>query len=102
MQTLYESAAGACLPWKSIDAVSEEFDALPQQSIDVCLMCSHSASHCDNCGEWNTKKTGRPRKDIDTELFREMLHLKRCNKEICKALRVSERTVQRLKKTIND
>lgn len=101
MQTLYESAAGACLPWNSIDAVSDRFDALPQQSIDICLMCSHAASHCDHCGEWNTRKTGRPRKDIDTELLREMLRMKRCNADICAALGVSERTVQRLKKSLN-
>ena len=101
MQTLYESAAGACLPWKSIDAVSDQFDALPQQSIDICLMCRHAASHCEHCGDWNTRKTGRPRKDIDTELLCEMLRLKRCNKDICAALGVSERTVQRLKKSLN-
>lgn len=102
MQTLYESAAGAVLPWNSLDAVSGQFDALPQQSIDVCLMCIHAASHCDNCGEWNTAKTGRPRKEVDTELLRDMLRLKRCNRDICMALGVSERTVQRLKKTLND
>ena len=99
--TLYESAAGACLPWKSIDAVSDMFDALPQQSIDICLNCKYSSNHCEYCGDWNVKKTGRPRKEIDTELLREMLRLKRCNKEICAALGVNERTVQRLKKALN-
>lgn len=98
--TLYESAAGAVLPWRSIDAASDQFDALPQQSINVCLNCPHAASRCDNCGDWNTKKIGRPRKDIDMELFREMLRLKRCNREICKALGVSERTVQHMKKSL--
>ena len=101
MQTLYESAAGAVLPWNSIDAVSDMFDALPQQSIDFCLNCAHSASHCENCGDWNLKKTGRPRKVTDTEMLREMLRLKRCNKDICTALGVSERTVQRMKKALN-
>lgn len=100
--TLSESAARAVLPWNSLDAVSDQFDALPQQSIDICLMCCHAASRCDHCGEWNTTKIGRPRKEIDTELLREMLRLKRCNREICAAFGVSERTVQRLKKTLND
>ena len=99
--TLYESAAGAVMPWNSIDADDAMFDALPQQSIDICLNCSHAASHCENCGDWNTKKTGRPRKQIDTELLHEMLRLKRCNKDICTALGVSERTVQRIKKALN-
>ena len=99
--TLSESAAGAVLPWNSIDAESALFDALPQQSIDICLMCQRSASHCEYCGEWKTKGPGRPRKDIDNALLLEMLKLKRCNNEICSALGVSKRTVQRLKKTMN-
>ena len=99
--TLSESAAGAVLPWNSLDAISDVFDALPQQSIDICLMCRHGASHCENCGDWNIQKTGRPRKDIDAALLKEMMTLKRCNKEMCAALGVSERTLQRLKKTLN-
>jgi len=99
--TLSESAAGAVLPWNSLDAVNENYDALPQQSIDICLMCQHSASHCENCGDWNTRKTGRPRKEVDTELLKEMMKLKRCNKEMCAALGVNERTLQRIKKALN-
>ena len=99
--TLSESAAGAVLPWFSLDAVNDNYDALPQQSIDICLMCERCASHCDHCGDWNTKRMGRPRKEIDTELLKEMMKLKRCNKEMCAALGVSERTLQRAKRALN-
>lgn len=99
--TLSESAARATLPWNSIDAGSAMFDALPQQSIDICLMCQHSASHCEHCGEWNTKKTGRHRKEYDADLLREMMTLRRCNKDICAALGVSERTLRRIKNALN-
>lgn len=99
--TLSESAAGAVLPWNSLDAVNDSFDALPQQSIDICLMCKYSSAHCDHCGDWNTKKMGRPRKEIDTDLLREMLKLRRCNKDMCVALGISERTLQRVKKALN-
>lgn len=101
--TLTDSAAGAIRPWFSLDAVcaDNDFERLPQQSIDVCLMCPHCASHCDHCGEWNTKHHGRPRKEIDTDLLKEMLRLKRCNKEVCTALGISVKTLQRVKKTLN-
>lgn len=99
--TLVESAAGATLPWNSIDAASAMFDALPQQSIDICLMCPHHAEYCDVCSDWNTEKRGRPKAKIDYEMLREMMKLRRCNREICAALGVSERTVQRLKKELN-
>lgn len=99
--TLAESAAGAVLPWKSIDAESAAFDALPQQSIDFCLMCPFSASHCDNCGEWEKTKRGRPKKEIDYTKLREMMALRRKNPEICAALGISERTLLRAKKTLN-
>lgn len=96
-----ESAARATLPWNSIDAESTLFDALPQQSIDICLMCQHCAAHCENCGEWNTGKLGGPRKPIDYDLLREMLSLKKCNREICSALGISKRKLQYLKKEMN-
>ena len=99
--TLAESAAGAVLPWNSIDAESDLFDALPQQSIDICLMCSHHSDRCDHCGDWNAKRQGRPRKEIDTELLREMLTLKKCNREICAALGISTRKLQYMKKEMN-
>lgn len=98
--TLMESAAGATLPWNSIDAASAMFDALPQQSIDICLMCPHHAEHCDVCSDWNTEKRGRPKAKIDYDMLREMMKLRRCNREICAALGVSERTVQKLKKEL--
>lgn len=99
--TLAESASRATLPWNSIDAGSAMFDALPQQSIDICLMCQHHAAHCDNCGEWNTVKRGVPRKDIDYDRLRELLTLKKCNREICSALGISVRKLQYLKKELN-
>lgn len=101
--TLTESAAGAVLPWFSLEAKSEELDyeRLPQQNIDVCLMCTHSANHCDICADWAKKKPGRPRANIDTELLKEMMKLRRCNEEMCKALGINKRTLQRIKKTLN-
>lgn len=96
--TLAESAAGAVMPWNSIDAESDRFESLPQQSIDVCLTCQHRAEHCDNCGDWQTRRIGRPRKEIDYDALREMLTLKKVNKEICAALGISVRTLQSIKK----
>ena len=101
--TLIKSAERSTRPWFSLDAMSDEepFEKLPQQSIDICLMCEHCASYCDNCREWSGVKQGRPQKEIDTEKLLEMMKLKRCNKDICKALGVSERTLQRIKKAIS-
>ena len=98
--TLYESAAGATLPWNSIDAESAMFEALPQQSIDICLMCPHHASHCERCGDWRTEKRGRPRKEIDYDKLKEMLALKSRNKDMCQALGVSLTTLQEAKRII--
>ena len=100
--TLKESAERAVLPWNSMEAESTiSFDALPQQSIDICLMCQHCASHCDICYEWNTRRSGRPKKEIDYDKLREMMALKRCNKEMCAALGVSKNTLIRAKKLLN-
>lgn len=100
--TLLDSAQRAVPPWRSLDAEAAEsgFERLPQQEIDVCLMCEHCAAHCDNCGEWNARRHGRPRKEIDDALFMEMLRLRRCNEEMCAALGISRRTLQRKKKQI--
>ncbi len=100
--TLYESAAGAVLPWNSIDAGEPLFDALPQQEIEICLTCSFCAASCDQCdGKGNLRaKQGRPKAQIDTEALREMLRLKRCNKEICAALNISKRTLARVKNNL--
>ena len=99
--TMYESAAGAVLPWNSTDCESEYYELPPMQSVEVCLNCTHCASYCENCSDWNTARSGRPRKRVDTEALAEMLRLKRCNAEICGVLGISERTLQRLKKTID-
>ena len=40
-------------------------------------------------------------KDIDTALLREMLALKKCNREICAALGISTRKLQYMKKELN-
>ena len=100
--TLYESASRATLPWRSIDAEqSVSFETLPQQEIDVCLMCPHRADACARCnGTGILAERGRPKKEIDIALLREMLKLKRCNRDMCAALNVSERTLQKAKKEI--
>lgn len=101
--TLTESASRAVLPWRSLDAERDKdaIDRLPQQNIEICLSCEHCASHCENCRDWQGIKSGRPRKEIDIELLREMLHLRRCNREMCAALGCSERTLQRAKKMLS-
>ena len=98
--TLAESARRAVLPWNSLDALTIE--ALPQQEIDICLLCTYHADACDRCdGKGNlAKDVGRPKKEIDITLLREMLKLKRCNKEMCAALHVSEATLIKAKKEI--
>lgn len=104
MQTIYDAARGAKLPWFSIEARNSElddFERLPQQKIDICLNCEYAASHCEMCGEWNVRKEGRPRKEYDHDLLMEMLQLRRCNKEICTALGISERTLRRVKQALN-
>lgn len=99
--TLYESAAGATLPWKSIDAGSPLIDSLPQQQIDICLMCPHHADACDACrGDGKPRKTGRPKVEYDRVLLLEMLRLKRCNADMCAALGISESTLTRAKRKI--
>ena len=94
-------------PWFSIDAKNDvdDWERLPQQSIDVCLMCQHCASACDRCdGTGNLReergRPGRPKKEIDTKLLMEMMKLKRCNAECCAALGISNRTLVRAKNKI--
>lgn len=102
--TLYESAKGATLPWFSLDAGTDTehapYDAVPQQSIDICLSCPYHADRCETCGDWNAQKRGRPKADVDLELLREMLTLKKCNRELCAIFGVSKRTLQNIKKQI--
>lgn len=100
MKTLCESAMSAVMPWNSIDAGDPLINALPQQSIDICLRCPHNSDHCEECRDWQTTKLGRPRIEIDTALLREMLTLKRCEADMCAALGVSRRTLARAKKRL--
>ncbi len=100
--TLAESARGAIRPWDSLDAETDLFERLPQQSIEICLLCEHSASHCEVCSDWNTDKRGRRRKEIDRELLKDMMRLRRCNKFMCAALGVSRGTVIKAKKEMED
>lgn len=97
--TLAESARNAVLPWFSTDADVgiKLFEVLPQQEIDVCLQCELCAESCDKCdGRGNLSKgRGRSVKEIDTELLRSMLRLRRCREEMCSALGVSKRTLDR-------
>lgn len=102
MKTLYESAAGAVMPWNSIDAKTKIFGEIPQQDIEICLMCRHHDGACDSCdGKGNVTKKGRPKKEIDTDLLRELLRLKRCNADCCAALKISGGTLQKAKKKLN-
>lgn len=107
MMSLYDAARGASLPWNSKDAprkrASPSFDSLPEQNIEICLNCQLCASSCDRCDGYGnlTGKRGRP-STIDTDQLREMLTLKRCNREICTALGISARTLQRAKKQIKE
>lgn len=101
MKSIYESASGAVLPWKSPDAGSPLYDALTQQEIDVCLMCPHHASACDHCnGDGRPRTMGRPRKQYDAALLREMLRLRKCNAEMCAALGISRNTLAKAKEQI--
>ncbi len=100
--TLYECAAGARLPWRSTDAGTPAINTLPQQEIDVCLMCQHHANACDRCdGSGNLKRAAhRPPKEYDAALLRDMLRLRKCNAEMCAALGLSKNTLAKAKKRI--
>lgn len=98
--TLTESAMNAVLPWNSLDAESAKFEALPQQEIEICLNCKYHADRCETCSEWNARRIGRPKSNVDTALLKEMLRLRRCNSEMCAALGISRRTLQKAKKQI--
>lgn len=102
--TLIDSARSAVHPWFSLDAEAEQddFERLPQQRIEICLMCPHCAAACDKCdGDGNLRgERGRPRKEIDVVLLREMMRLRKCNSAMCAALGVSKRTLNRAKNMI--
>lgn len=100
--TLVESAQGAVYPWNSLDAGEPLYNELPQQSIDICLMCPHHAEYCDTCSDWRTDKRGRPKAKIDYEMLREMMKLRRCNREICAALGVGKDTLIKAKKHLKE
>lgn len=91
--TLEQSAMGAVLPWNSADREElREFSVLPQQKIDICLLCPLHASCCEKCnGDRRVKAPAhRPRLDIDTEILRDMMRLRRTNKEMCAALGIGK------------
>ena len=101
MRTAYELASTAKAPWKTIDAAIPLINKLPQQEIEVCLMCKLCADACDFCdGRGNVSKKGRPTSRIDTALLREMLVLKRTNAEMCAALNISKNTLIKNKKLL--
>ena len=101
--TLYESASGAVWPWNSIDAGEPLLDALPQQEIEVCLMCEYCADACDHCdGKGNLTSRGRPPASYDAAQLLEMMRLKRCNKDMCAALGISRKTLLKAKKAIKE
>lgn len=97
----------AFLPWNSPyreDRAMSDFEQLPQQKIDICLLCPLHADSCDKCdGERNLSAgIGRPKSYVDTELLREMLRLRRTNKEMCDALGVKLTTLQIAKRKIKE
>lgn len=97
---LNNGVVSAVLPWFSTDANAPiRKNAISQQRIEICLNCQHCAEHCEECREWSGK-TGRPKKQIDTALLREMLTLRACNEEMCAALGVSTPTLIKAKKQI--
>lgn len=100
--TLEESAMGAVLPWNSLYREDRRsYETLPQQEIDICLLCPLHATSCDKCdGERNVTTIGRPKANLDTELLRNMMRLRRTNKEMCAALNISEPTLIKAKKKI--
>lgn len=101
MRTLIDDARGAVAPWNSIDSSSAIFDRTTQQDIDICLMCQHCADACDYCnGRGNLRKNGRPRINLDMDILRTMMKLRRSNKEICAAFNVSENTIIKAKKRL--
>lgn len=103
MRTIAERASRACLPWNSVDAgKAVKFESLPQQKIDICLMCPLHAGSCDHCDGHRTvkKDRGRPRAEVDTELLREMMKLKRPNTEICAALGIGKTKLAEEKRKI--
>lgn len=103
-RSLYQSAAGAVRPWNGIDAKTPvmRFQRLPQQDIDVCLKCRYATPECDRCdGKGNlSNRPGHPRAEIDTDKLRELMRLKRCNRECCAVLGVSATTVKKYKRMI--
>ena len=97
---LNNGVISAVLPWFSKEATAPIRKAdLPQQRIDICLMCQHCADHCENCKDWMGKR-GRPKKPIDMALLREMLQLRKSNREMCAALGVGKNTLVEAKKQI--
>ena len=103
----YENPISAVRPWFSIEAKGDvnDWERLPQQRIDVCLMCPFCAASCDRCdGRGNVGPEragrGRPRKEIDYTKLREMMQLKKRNSEMCMALGVSNRTLVTAKNRI--
>lgn len=87
-----EMARGARLPWYSLDAGEPlRPHELSQQDIDVCLMCYHSADHCETC----RAHLGRKEKMVDLDAVRKMLKLRMKRKDMCTALGVGERPLRR-------
>ena len=107
MTATYETPISAVRPWFSIEAKTDvnDWEQLPQQRIDVCLMCPFCAETCDRCdGRGNVSAEragrGRPRKEIDYTMLRELMALRKQNREMCAALGISNRTLVRAKNKI--
>ena len=103
----YDNPIKAVRPWFSIEAKStvDDWEKLPQQRIDVCLMCPFCAESCERCdgnGRVVEERAGRgrPRKEIDYTKLRELMALRKRNSEMCATLGVSNRTLVRAKNRI--
>lgn len=103
--TLAESARGAVWPWNGIDAGNKLPDTLPQQEIDVCLCCPLCVESCDRCsGDRQLRRAtgGHPRTDIDIDLLRDMMRLRKTNAEMCAALGIGLTKLQNEKKKLKE
>ena len=104
MRTLYDQAMSATRPWFSLDAgrgPGRTRQELPQQEIEICLMCPHSADSCGRCDGKGHLKTDKRCAVIDHDKLRDMMRLKRSNDDMCAALGISENTLIKYKKRLS-
>lgn len=97
----------AVKPWQSPDAgvKIERWGTDTQAQIDFCLEhCPYADGECADClasgkGKGSKKPAHRPSK-YDPDELRELLRLKKTDKEICDHLGVTARTIRNYKKKL--